>query len=43
MYQGRLIKPAFFCVINEDPVGPCRAQAAAAATPGACCFAALYG
>ena len=49
MYQGRLIKPAFFCVIpglTGDPsfvVGLCRAQASAAATPGACCFAALYG
>ncbi len=29
MYQGRLIKPAFFCVIKEDPVGPCRAWLAA--------------
>ena len=49
MYQGRLYQSAFFCVIPGSTgdstfiVGLCRAQASAAATPGACCFAALYG
>jgi hypothetical protein len=52
MYQGRLYQSAFFCVIPGLTVIPDplvipdlfgNPFPSSAATPGACCFAALYG